>query len=79
MIELLTEVVLPRAERLIPEAIGPKTIVAFFGAGGALGLVVASALGKPPAIRDDWVRRGALAGFWVGILLYTAALLNHLT
>lgn len=75
MIELLLNgFVFPRAKGPIPEFIGLDTVFAIAGAGGVLGLVLASTLKRPPPEHDVWTRRGVVFGFWGGMLLYVLVL-----
>jgi len=78
MIELLTAVALPQAKGPIPEVIGVETIFAYAGAGGVIGLVVASSRGLQGVDQDEWARKGVVWGFRVGISLYALALVGRL-
>jgi hypothetical protein len=68
---------LPRVEDPIPDRIGVGIIFGTAGAGGVVMLVLGSLLGRSADELDAWARRGVSAGFVVGALFYTAALVGQ--
>jgi hypothetical protein len=74
MVELAGAAFLPRVEDPVPDTIGLGVIFSTAGAGGVLMLVVASMIGLSDARRDVWGRRGIVAGFLVGAMVYLIAL-----
>lgn len=70
----ITASILPMVEDPIPRTIGLGVIFSTAGAGGVLMLVVASMVGLSDVRRDAWGRRGMVAGFLVGLVVYLLAL-----
>jgi hypothetical protein len=64
---------LPEVENPIPEKIGLGDIFALAGAVGLLGGILR--FGSPPSEWERAVRRGGLAGFCIGVVVYCVLLL----
>jgi len=67
---------LPEVENPIPKTIGLSTVFEIAGAGGILGLVVATALNI--SNRETWTANGVVLAFVFGAFIYLASLLSQL-
>jgi hypothetical protein len=57
----------------MPERIGLDDLFSLAGAGSFLGVLLG--MGKSPAKQEQAIRRGGVAGFCLGVIVYALALL----
>jgi hypothetical protein len=70
--------VFPSVENPIPETIGLGTIVSLAGSFATIGFLLATALRRSDAERNEWSGYGVVVGFCLGAITYLVALVIEL-